>query len=336
MNSFQDQDIEFNKSKNPVVISYDLALDQSMYNVPKKILNDLENEFKVILDPVNCPNTKKFNRNTEIYWGNRIEEEMIDLMPNLKWVHFGSVGINRLNKCTKSDLIITSSKGLVTQPMITHIISLIGIFSRRLDLFFKKHEHPLTRNDYDKVFQSLKNFNELKILILGLGDIASSLIEKLYYLGCKIDSVSRSKKNNKFVKNQFLFSDCFEKLHEYDFVISLLPENKETINLIDFNFLKRLNKNSIFMNVGRGTTLVENDLLCALNKEFFRMAILDVTEYEPLPKDSLVYKHPKIFFTPHIASFSPTYWQLQKDLFTHNLKSYISRNYDSMKNIETI
>ena len=65
MNSFQDQGIEFNKSKDSVVISYDLALDQSMYNVPKKILDDLKNEFKVILDPVNCPSTKKFNRNSK-------------------------------------------------------------------------------------------------------------------------------------------------------------------------------------------------------------------------------------------------------------------------------
>ena len=57
--------------------------------------------------------------------------------------------------------------------------SLIGIFSRRLDIFFEKKKDPFTRNDYDFYFSELKNFNELKILIIGLGNIGSYLYKYL-------------------------------------------------------------------------------------------------------------------------------------------------------------
>ena len=41
------------------------------------------------------PNQMMFNPKAEIYWGNRITEEIITNMPNLKWIHFGSVGVER-------------------------------------------------------------------------------------------------------------------------------------------------------------------------------------------------------------------------------------------------
>ena len=61
---------------------------------------------------------------------------------------------------------------------------------------------------------------------------------------------------------------------------------------------------------------------------------MDVTSVEPLPKDSIMHKHPRIFLTPHIASFSPSYWPLQEKLFVHNLRCYLNENIDQMINIE--
>ncbi len=334
MSSNQDLVTGFKKPHKSVVVAYDLALDQSMYRVPDKVLKEIKEEFDVEFDPVNCPNKRKFNPNAEIYWGNRIEENMLILMPNLKWVHFGSVGINRLRNYQKNNLIISSSKGLVTDSMVTHIISLIGIFSRKIDIFFLKKNKPPTRDDYDLHFQDLKNFNELKILILGLGNIGSNLSEKLFYLGCHVDSFARTKRQNIFVSKQFLSLNSIDKLNQYDFVISLLPENKETVNIINKEFLKRLNPNAIFINMGRGTTVVEDHLLEALDNNDLKMAILDVTAKEPIPLDSDIYKNPKVFFTPHIASFSPSYWDRQKKIFKHNLKCYLENKIKNMINLE--
>ena len=334
MSLFQDQVTKYNSNKKLTLVAYDLCLNQSMYRVPRKIVRELERDFSIKLDPVNCPDKKKLNPLAEIYWGNRIELNMMNEMPNLKWVHFGSVGVDRLNNYTKKDILITSSKGLVTESIVTHVISLIGLFSRRIDVFFDNLGRPFNRNDYEKYFNNLKNFNELNILIMGLGDIGSVLAEKLFFLNSKVDGVSRSKSENKFVLNQYNLKECLEHLHKYDFIVSLLPENNETKNFVNYDFFKKLSRNSIFLNVGRGSTVVEDDLLKALNNKILRKAILDVTTIEPLSKDSLIYKNKNIFLTPHIAAFSPTYWELEEKLFRYNLKCYQNNEISKMKNLE--
>ncbi len=316
------------------LIVYDLALKQSMYNVPEKIIKDICKDFPIKIQAINCPNIQRTNLEAEIYWGNRIDKDILQKMPNLKWVHFGSVGINRLNNVNRANFIITSSKGLVSEPMITHLITLIGLFSRRLDIFFKNKVNPLTRDDYDVYFSELKNFNELNILILGLGDIGKKLAKKLSDLGCTVDSVSRTRKINKYIRNAYKFEDLFKGLNKYDYVISLLPENQETKKIINYEFFRLLSQDTTFINLGRGQTVDENDLIKALDKSFFKRAILDVTEIEPLPKNSILNNHPKIFLTPHIASFSPSYWPLQEKLFTKNLKYFLSKNFEKMINIE--
>ena len=78
MSLSKDQVTKYNLSNNLTLVAYDLCLNQSMYRVPDKIVRDLERDFSVKLDPVNCPNKKKVNPLAEIYWGNRIELNMLD------------------------------------------------------------------------------------------------------------------------------------------------------------------------------------------------------------------------------------------------------------------
>ena len=335
MSSNQDLAIEYNNKISKKLLVFDLALDLQMYNIPKKIIDNIIKDFPVEIEPINCPNLKITNKDAEIYWGNRINNTILNMMPNLKWVHFGSVGINRLNNMKRKDLLITSSKGLVTDSMITHVLALIGIYSRRLDIFFDNQKKPFYREDYDKYFSEIKNFNELNILIIGLGNIGIKLAEKLYLMGSKVDGISRKKKETKFVSKQYSFKECEKHLHKYNFVISLLPENKDTINKIDYKFLSKMNSDSILINLGRGTTINEKDLVLALDNKKINRAILDVTEKEPLPSESILHKHSRIFLTPHISSFSPSYWPLQEKLFRHNLNYFLKNNFKKMINIES-
>ena len=45
-----------------------------------------------------------------------------------------------------------------------------------------------------------------------------------------------------------------------------------------------MNKNAVFINIGRGTAVVEKDISDALNNNTIRGALLDVTQKEPLEK----------------------------------------------------
>lgn len=320
-----------------VKIAYDLGLNQSMYCVPKGTIKNLEKIFPVNFLLVNTPSTKKICEDADIYWGNRIDNEMIYKMPKLKWIHFGSVGVNRINNLKRNNLFVTSSKGLVTSAMTTNIISLIGLFSRNLDVFFKPDPfRPYTRDLFNKYFDNLRNFDELKILILGLGNIGKYLAEKLYLLGAKVDSVSNNKKYYNFINNEFKFNEIKKELINYDFVISLLPENKSTKDLLNYDFFQSFSENSIFINAGRGETCLEKDLIKSLDSGKPKLAILDVIKNEPLSTEDKIYTHPRTFITPHIFAFSPSYWPLEIKLFKQNLTFFLENNPKKMKNIEYI
>jgi glyoxylate/hydroxypyruvate reductase A len=59
------------------------------------------------------------------------------------------------------------------------------------------------------------------------------------------------------------------------------------------------------INVGRGATLVDEDLLAALDQGQLASATLDVFRVEPLPPGHPFWSHPKITVTPHIAAPTP-------------------------------
>ena len=92
----------------------DLDLDEWMYKVPLKFRKSLENEFpQVNFVYEREPNSKQII-DSDIYWGNRLKvvsnKKIIN--QNIKWVHFGSVGYERvlLSNLNLSKLIITNSQ----------------------------------------------------------------------------------------------------------------------------------------------------------------------------------------------------------------------------------
>lgn len=62
-----------------------------------------------------------------------------------------------------------------------------------------------------------------------------------------------------------------------------------------------MRKGSLLLNVGRGSAIDETALLKLAREGHFRAVVLDVTEHEPLPKNSPLWTCEHIYITPHIA-----------------------------------
>ena len=77
-----------------------------------------------------------------------------------------------------------------------------------------------------------------------------------------------------------------------------------TTNLFDAKMFARMKKTAFFINVGRGGSVVTDDLVAALNSGTIAGAGLDVTEPEPLPKDHPLWKAKNIIITPHMSALS--------------------------------
>jgi len=84
--------------------------------------------------------------------------------------------------------------------------------------------------------------------------------------------------------------------------VSALPLTESTTNLFDKEFFDALRSDAIFINVGRGKSVVTNDLYNALTTGKIVGAGLDVTEPEPLPSDHPLWDLPNLIITPHVSS----------------------------------
>ncbi len=91
---------------------------------------------------------------------------------------------------------------------------------------------------------------------------------------------------------------------EADVVVSALPLVPATTNLFDAKMFARMKKSAFFINVGRGGSVVTDDLAAALNSGTIAGAGLDVTAPEPLPKDHALWKAKNIIITPHMSAQS--------------------------------
>ncbi|KAI9345209.1 hypothetical protein BDR26DRAFT_932299 [Obelidium mucronatum] len=92
-----------------------------------------------------------------------------------------------------------------------------------------------------------------------------------------------------------------------DVVINVLPSTPNTRQLIGFEELSCMKRpGSVFVNLGRGSTVVQADVIKALDSDAVGLnwAVLDVFEVEPLPVDSPLWSHERVIVTPHMAALT--------------------------------
>jgi len=108
-------------------------------------------------------------------------------------------------------------------------------------------------------------------------------------------------------------------LAQSDFVVAMLPLSDSTRGMVNAELFAAMKPGAIFINGGRGATVVEQDLLHALDHGPLRAAGLDVFATEPLPLASPLRTHPRVTPLPHIGSATHDTRHAMAALATTNL-----------------
>jgi phosphoglycerate dehydrogenase-like enzyme len=113
-------------------------------------------------------------------------------------------------------------------------------------------------------------------------------------------------------------------LAEADVVVNALPLTPATRNLFDARLFERMKRSALFINVGRGGTVVTADLVAALENRTISGAGLDVTEPEPLPREHPLWRAPNLIITPHMAGGSDLGVEAQLRVLRTNIQRYVN------------
>jgi len=145
---------------------------------------------------------------------------------------------------------------------------------------------------------------EVRVGILGLGDIGAVTARRLLMFDFQVSGWSRSRKAVDGVTSHAGPAELPRFLGGCDFLVCMLPLTSETEGILNANLLSQLPQGAWLINVGRGGHGNEADIVAALDSGRLGGAVLDVFQAEPLPADSPLWSHPKVTVTPHIAGIT--------------------------------
>lgn len=216
--------------------------------------------------------------------------------PNLKMVSSMGAGVDHIlsdTSISKELPIVRIVDEKLTWSMTNYVVMGVLNFHRQINRYQKDKSN--------KVWDMSNPEIEVKIGVMGVGALGGDVMDKLDYLGFPVVGYGFSEKKDTrfpyYSKNQL---DAF--LKEINVLVCLLPLTEATENSLNDSLFKKCNEGTYIINVARGKHLVDEDLLANLDSGKLSGALLDVFRKEPLPKDHPFWEHPKIQFTPHIAS----------------------------------
>ena len=256
-------------------------------------------------------------------------EYLLKNCPTIKWVHSLAAGVEKflkIEELSKNDnILFSNNKGAYSEALGEIGITSMMYFSYNIFSyveFMKNKEWSRPSNN------SL--FNKT-VLIVGYGNngVCLAKIAKLGF-NMNVIGVNRTKREDvpgkEFTDELYCIKDLPDNIiNKADFIYATVPSCPETNNMFDKNFFKKMNKNSVFINIGRGNSVNEDDIVEALENNIIRGAVLDVTKNEPLNKDSKLYNisPSKLLITNHSFSNVPEHFKNGLDCFTKNLKSFL-------------
>ena len=140
--------------------------------------------------------------------------------------------------------------------------------------------------------------------IAGLGTLGVACAQALRSIGYRVRGWSRSAKTGlpEGIESFHGPDELDAFLGGCDTLVCLLPLTPQTQGFLNGALFRRLPKGAHLINVGRGSHLVEADLLRALDDGTLGAATIDAFAQEPLPPDHPFWRHPRIVVTPHIAA----------------------------------
>ncbi|KAF1297243.1 hydroxyacid dehydrogenase [Enterococcus sp. JM4C] len=253
-------------------------------------------------------------------WDRELESELLTKDSNLRWVQSISAGVDYLplEQLSKNNVLLSNASGLHRDSISQHVLGVILSDYRGIHKSALNQEQHLWK-DSTMTYRTLEQAN---LLIIGTGKIGQRLAELATPFGPTIFGINTSGHKLPNFKETYPIGQLHEVLPDMDIVVNILPLTPETTGLFNAQLFSVMNPEALFINVGRGKSVVTEDLIAALNKQQFRFAALDVFEEEPLPDTSPLWMMDNVLVTPHLSGMTPNFQEKFMQIFLENLKSY--------------
>jgi glyoxylate/hydroxypyruvate reductase A len=239
----------------------------------------------------------------------------------LRWVQYLGHGVGDvlLDPSLPAGIVITRlRRASMAQSIAIYVINAITGFHLR------RREYRANQCNQEWRFIETPPASSVRVCVLGQGIIGQTIATNLSRLGYRVSGWSRTEKHLADVTNVAGAAALPALLAESDMIVGALPETRHTIGLLNKRSFARMKNGVYIVNIGRGSLIVEDDLLGALAQGKVCGAALDVFALEPLPREHAFWRHPKVDVSPHVGGVGKDDKQQVYDEIAENCRRFMA------------
>lgn len=245
-------------------------------------------------------------------------KEVMEKCPNLKYICVAFTGYDHVDMdyCRERGIVVSNCAGYSTVAVADLVFGFVIDLYRNIITC-----NEVVRKEGTKAGLIGPELEGKKFGIVGAGAIGLRVANIAKAFGCEVYAYSRTKKEIDgitFVDLDTLLSSC-------DIVSLHVPQNPQTVGMINAEKIALMKKDAVLINTARGLVLDSQALADALNEGRIAGAAVDVFEKEP-PIDP---SHPLLnakncIVTPHVAFASVQAMYKRADIVCDNIRAYLA------------
>jgi phosphoglycerate dehydrogenase-like enzyme len=289
--------------------------DMPGWRVPKKIVVyggfDIDDDLQGIMPGVEFVNATSESHaiaqaaDADAIIG-RCSNNLVNAAPHATWVQVTSAGVERCmatDRIVNGQVILTNMQKMSSPVIAEHVIAMTLALARSLPQFINEMESGKWLKWEGETAASMQSIVGKTMLVVGLGGTGTEVARRAAALDMRVVGTRRSSREGPdFVEYVGLSDELLELAAKADFIVNALPLTAETTSIFDAEFFATAKTGAYFVNVGRGKSVVTDDLIAALRSGQIAGAGLDVTDPEPLPSDNALWQMNNVIITPHVSS----------------------------------
>ena len=251
----------------------------------------------------------------------KVEPETFARARALRWIQSPLAGPEPSfyhRALVESDVVVTNMRGIFSDHIGAHILALVLGFARGLPTYaIQQYERRW------KPQAATVHLPAATALIVGVGGIGAEAARLCAAFGLTVTGVDPRETVAPAGVERMAGPEALDDLlPAADFVIVTAPETPATQGLFDAGRFARMKPTACFINIGRGATVVLDDLDAALRSGTLAGAALDVFQVEPLPVHHPLWDAPGMVITPHVAAAGPYLDQRRTEVFLDNCRRF--------------
>lgn len=240
-------------------------------------------------------------------------------LPNLRWIHFLSAGVDAIWDMgfAKSGLRLSKSSGVHAAAMAEVAFALMLHFVKQIGVFQRQQAERTWRR------YTLKELTGQTLGIVGLGSIGQELARRAKCFDMRVLGALHSQRPVVNVDQTFGPDGVETILQRSDFVVLTVPLTPATRRLVGERLLHAMKPSAYLVNLSRGGVVDERALVQALKGGRIAGAALDVFEHEPLSPASELWEMENVVVLPHVAGTTEQYMERALKIFIENFASLL-------------